>query len=66
MPHRNLLLSSESILEGPQLLHPLQESKKSSTSSKKGQGGEHERTKKDSNSKYSESNEEKGHTPTQL
>ena len=59
MTHRNLLLSSESILEEPQLLHLIQESKK-------GQGGEHERNKKDSNSKYSESNEEEGHTPTQL
>ena len=64
--HRNLLQPCESILEEPEGLHLIQKNQNSSTSRKKGQGGEHERKNQDSDSEYNESHEEEGYTPRQL
>ena len=60
--HGNLLLPCESIFKEPEGLHLIQKNKNSSTSSKKGQAGEHEKNSQDSDCAYSESDEEEGYT----
>ena len=63
IPHLNFILPCESIFEESEGLHLIQNS---STSSKKEEGGEHERNSQDSDRHYSESDKEERYTPRQL